>query len=141
AEEGRLGEAEALYRELLATRRRVLGGEHPDTLEGTNALGNVLAREGKLSEAEQLHREVLPAAARVFGEQHPKVAFVKYSLARDLALRGRRDEALSFLRDAVDHGLPTRTAVEIGREPALQQLHGDARFDTLVAEISGRQAH
>ena len=48
---GRYEEAGALYREVLAVRRRTLGDEHPDTLGSINNLALLLADQGKLGEA------------------------------------------------------------------------------------------
>ena len=55
--QGKLGEAEPLYLEALAARRRTLGNEHPDTLASINNLANLLKNQGKLGEAEPLYLE------------------------------------------------------------------------------------
>ena len=45
---GKLEVAEALYREVLASRQRVLGPDHPSTLNSKNNLANCLDDQGKL---------------------------------------------------------------------------------------------
>jgi len=40
-------------------RNRVLGQEHPDTLEIINSFALAYSRQGRLTEAEKLHAEVL----------------------------------------------------------------------------------
>ena len=49
------------------------------------------------------------------------------------ALRGRKDEALSFLREAVDHGLRPGDDLNMEKDSDLKFLHGDPRFDVLMA--------
>jgi hypothetical protein len=50
---------------------------------------------------------------------------------------GKRDEALSLLR-AVDHGLAPDYDLEIEKDPDFKALHGDPRFDDLVAHAKER---
>jgi hypothetical protein len=45
---GKCEVAEAMYREVLASRQRVLGLDHPSTLLSTNNLANCLDDQGKL---------------------------------------------------------------------------------------------
>ncbi len=54
AEEGRVVEAEAMYRESLATSRRVMGPEHLRTLTALNNLAQTLRQLGRPEEAEPL---------------------------------------------------------------------------------------
>ena len=50
---------EALQRNVLQIRRRILRKEHPDTLRSMVDLSFILTQEGSYSEAEQLNREAL----------------------------------------------------------------------------------
>ena len=45
---GKLEVAEALYREVLASRQGVLGPDHPSTLNSTNNLAICLVEQGEL---------------------------------------------------------------------------------------------
>lgn len=63
----KLDEAEALCREVLATRTRVLAPQHPDTLGSMLNLGNVLVTRGKAEEAEPLFCTALEGYERVRG--------------------------------------------------------------------------
>ncbi len=138
--EGQYAEAEKLYRETLDIERRVLGTEHPDTLNSMNSLADVLSHEAKYDEAEKLDRETLNIQRRVLGAEHPETAMSTYNFGCIVALRGRRDEALSLLQDAVDHGLSPDGDLGIDKDPDLKSLHGDPRFDALVAHAKEKAA-
>ena len=51
-DQGRLEEAEVMYRRALEGRERLLGSDHPDTLSSVDNLGSLLADLGQLEEAE-----------------------------------------------------------------------------------------
>lgn len=57
--QGKLGEAELLYRKALEASREVLGARHSATLDLMNNLANLLSHQGKLDKAEPQHSEVL----------------------------------------------------------------------------------
>jgi len=132
--EKRLGEAEALQREALERKRRVMGPEHPNTLNAMASLADILAGEGRLEEAETLQGQALEVRRRVIGVDNPYTSLSRYSLARYAALRGRREEALSWLREAMDHGLDKGSALELGAEADFVSLRADPRFQALVSE-------
>ena len=56
------------------------------------------------------------------------------------AQRGQRDKAFLLFQDSVDHGLPSNIAFGIPEDPDLKPLHGDPRFDALVAHAKERAA-
>jgi tetratricopeptide (TPR) repeat protein len=103
-------------------------------------LGDVLYHEGRYAEAEKLARETLDIRRRVLGPEHPDTASSAYSVGCILARKGNRDEALSLVREAVDHGLSPRADLAIDKDPDLKPLHGDPRFDALVAHAKERAA-
>ena len=133
--EGRLPEAETLLREALDGRRRILGPEHPFTLNFMENLGIVLAKEGNYEEAAKLERETVEIRRRVLGPEAPETAIATYNLACLVVPTGQRQEALSLLRQAVDHGFPSRFALEIENDPDLKTLHGDPQFAGLIAHV------
>jgi serine/threonine protein kinase len=138
--EGRHAEAEKLDRETLDIRRRVLGPEHPDTLRSMASLAGTLEQQGHYPDAEKLQRETGDIQRRVLGHNHPDTALSTETLAEIFALAGKRDEALSLLRDAVDDGLSPAIDLYIEKDPDLKSLHGDPRFDALVAHAKERAA-
>jgi hypothetical protein len=50
------------------------------------------------------------------------------------------DQALSLLREAVDHGLPPYADLFMAKDLDLTSLHGDPRFDAVVAHAKERAA-
>jgi tetratricopeptide (TPR) repeat protein len=121
-------------------QRGILGPEHQDTLRTMVNLGNVLVQEGRYPEGEKLFRETLNLQTHALGLEHPDTALSMYNLGCIAAHRGRSDEALSWLRQAVDHGLAPFADLGMGQDPDLKSLHGDTRFAALVAHAKERAA-
>ena len=73
--QGKLGEAEPLYKESLAIKKKVFGDEHPQVALGLNNLA-VLLEEGfgNYEESYKLKKEALAIRKKVFGDEHPDVA-------------------------------------------------------------------
>jgi hypothetical protein len=71
--QGRLDEAEAEYRAVLEAFTRVLGADHPDTVDTRNNLGVVLETLGRLDEAAAESRAVLNARSRMLGTHQPDI--------------------------------------------------------------------
>ncbi len=136
--EGQSAEAEKLFRETLEIRRRVLGPEHPQTLISMMNLADSLTKLSEYPEAEALLKQTLEIQRRVLGPEHPYTAVTTYNLASLAAHRGQRDDALSLLRAAVDHGLPVGVRRGMDKDPDLESLHGDPRFDAIVAAAKQR---
>jgi Tetratricopeptide repeat len=93
SEQGRDGEAERMYRVLLADQRRVLGDKDPDTLTTRYYLASTIEFQGRHGEAEQLHRQVLSDRQRILGDEHPDTLTTRHHLARVMGLQGRYCEA------------------------------------------------
>ena len=68
---GMFGEAKRMFRKVHGIRMRVLGPEHPRTLNCAAEIALSLSGQGKHAEAEQIEREVLAAHKRVLGPEHP----------------------------------------------------------------------
>jgi eukaryotic-like serine/threonine-protein kinase len=137
--QGHYAQAEKLQRSTLGIQLRVLGPEHPETLWTTDDLATILSKERRYREAEKLVRKALESRRRVLGSEHPDTAISTYHLACIMAREGKRDEAISLLREAIDHVIPV-VGLGIGDDPDLQSLHGDPRFDALVAHAKERAA-
>ena len=69
-DQGKLSEAEPLFRDALRLRRETLGETHPDTLQSMTNLARLLQAQGKLREAQPLFREALRGRRDVLGKEH-----------------------------------------------------------------------
>ena len=138
--QGRFAESEKEHRETLEIRRRVLGPEHPDTLYSMAGLAETLSREGRYPEAEELLQQALQIQQRTLGADSPDVARTTYGLASIAARTGKRDHALSLLSQAVDHGLSPDADLEVPKDADFNSLHGDPRFDKIVADAKQHAA-
>jgi tetratricopeptide (TPR) repeat protein len=69
-DEGRWSEAEKIQVQVMETRRRVLGEEHPDTLTSTANLALIHRDQGRWSEAEKIQVQVIETMTRILGEEH-----------------------------------------------------------------------
>ena len=55
----------------METRKRVLGLEHPDTLDSMANLASTYRNQGRWKEAEELFVQVMETSSRVLGVEHP----------------------------------------------------------------------
>jgi hypothetical protein len=99
--QGKYAQAERIEREVLGTRRRILGEEHPDTLQSADNLAWSLSRQGKYADAERISREVLGARRRVLGEEHPHTLACAGNLAASLSRQGKHAEAERINREVL----------------------------------------
>ena len=99
---GRSGDAETIYRELLADRIRVQGQDHIDTLATRHDLAAALGVQGRYGDAEQLYRRLLADDDRLRGPDHRETLAARYNLARMIGLQGRYREAEELGRQILD---------------------------------------
>ena len=69
-EAGHWKEAEELKVQVMQTRKRVLGGDHPHTLRSIANLALTYLQQGRWKEAEELSVQVMQTSKRVLGEEH-----------------------------------------------------------------------
>ena len=93
--------AEGMYREALATGRKLLGNEHPDVAESLRGLAYILWAHGKPGEAEGLAREALAIQRKHFGSEHAAVAQSLQTLSLALVAQGKSVEAEIVIREAL----------------------------------------
>jgi tetratricopeptide (TPR) repeat protein len=70
ADQGKLGDAEAMYRRALEGYEKALGCEHTSTLSTVNNLGTLYRNQGKLSDAEAMYRRALEGKEKALGCEH-----------------------------------------------------------------------
>ncbi len=86
----------------LEKRRRVLGEEHPDTLDSISNMGSLLQSQGKLVQAEPYFREALEKRRRVLGEEHPETLTAINNMGGLLEAQGKLDQAEPYFREALE---------------------------------------
>ena len=99
--QGKLKEAESLYRQCVAGRERTGGATDSNTLESSHNLALVLRKRGKLSEAVSLYRKVLTGKQSTLGVDHPSTASTMCELGGALLDREDFEEAETLLRTAL----------------------------------------
>ena len=102
AEMGQYDAALPLMRSALATRRRVLGEDHPDTLQSISDMGSLLVSQGKPGDAESYVREALERRRRVLGEEHPDTVRSIEDMGSLLEHQGKLGEAERYYREALE---------------------------------------
>lgn len=94
--------AQPLQERALATRRKVLGEEHPDTLKSLRGLGELLSVQGKLADAEVVLRDALEKRRRILGEEHPDTLTSIDDLGDAFSDQGKWSEAERCFREALE---------------------------------------
>jgi tetratricopeptide (TPR) repeat protein len=85
---GLYGPAQLEYRAVLDIASRVLGDEHPHTLDRRHRFALLVQDQGDLAAAEAEFRTVLASRRRVLGEEHPDTLDTRRALAGVLHARG-----------------------------------------------------
>src|SRR5215472_2871232 len=98
---GLFARAQALHQQSMEIRQRVLGPEHPDTLDSRDHLADDLDALGQYAQAEKLERQTLEISRRVLGPEHPETLRFESSLANTLWQEGRHPEAEKLDREAL----------------------------------------
>ncbi len=93
--------AERLNRQMLESREKVLGLEHPDILNGINNLALVLHDQGKYEESEEMNRRAVKGKEKVLGVDHPDTLVTVINLALVLRHQGKYQESEEMNRRAL----------------------------------------
>jgi tetratricopeptide (TPR) repeat protein len=92
-ESGHWKKAEELGVQVMETRSRVLGQEHPSTLTSMANLASTYRNQGRWKEAEELEVQVMETSSRVLGQEHPSTLTSMANLASTYWNQGRWKEA------------------------------------------------
>ena len=96
--QGKLAEAEPLFRRALEGSEQQLGAHHLQTLAFASNLAQLRKAQGKLAEAETLLRRALEGHEQQLGAQHPSTLISVSNLAQLLQAQGKLAEAEPLLR-------------------------------------------
>ncbi len=99
---GLYDQAEGLLEQTLEQRRKVVGTDHPDTLQSMGSLANLYADQGRYDEAEALYVETLSIKKRVLGRDHPDTLKTMNNLAILYKQQGRYDEAIPLYLETLE---------------------------------------
>jgi tetratricopeptide (TPR) repeat protein len=103
-------EAETLHREALASWRKQLGNEDPQTLYALRDLASTLEGQGKWSEAETMHREALAAWRKRAGNEDPQTLSELEKLTRALMAQKKFRGAEQSLDEALTPAFVKRSS-------------------------------
>ena len=98
---GKATEAVSRYERALALRERVLGPDHPDTLNTLGNLGNALFKADRIDEAVKTMERTLAAREEVLGADHPEVATTLNNLGVIYRSIKRTDDAIAAYQRAI----------------------------------------
>lgn len=99
--QGKLPEAEPLFRRNYEALHRALGPEHRSTLAEQNNLAAVLHDQGNFVEAAELLRQNVDARGRIFGPKHPSTLAAVNNLALALYGQDKLTDAEQLLQENV----------------------------------------
>jgi tetratricopeptide (TPR) repeat protein len=94
--DGRYNEAEGPFKQVMETRMRVLGEDHPDTLTSMANLASTYRNQGRWRESESLGVQVMETSMSVLGEDHPDTLASMANLASTYRNQGRWRESESL---------------------------------------------
>ncbi|MEV6683277.1 tetratricopeptide repeat protein [Streptomyces erythrochromogenes] len=94
--QGSLTPAVRTFQRAIATRERVLGEDHPDTLTSRNNLAFAYQSAGDLGRAIRLHERTLTDRERVLGEDHPDTLTSRHDLAFAYQVAGDLGRAIQL---------------------------------------------
>jgi len=98
---GVFSRAQPLAERAVDIDRRVLGPNHPDTLQSTVRLANILRDRGHLAEAEKMLRATLPIEEQVFGPEAPETLSSMTRMGAVLFDEGKYAEAEKIKRETL----------------------------------------
>jgi serine/threonine-protein kinase len=101
-EQSRFKEAEALHREVLAARERLLPPGDPKMAETLNNLALVLQQSNRFTEAEPLYARALDIRRRALGERHEDTTVTMSNLGQTWTRLGRLAEAEAIYRKVLE---------------------------------------
>lgn len=146
-EAGEHAEAARLFAELAADQARVLGPDHPDTLNARYDHAWYTGDTGADTEAARLFAELAADRARVWGPDHPDTLNTRRLHAHVLGRAGEHAEAARLLTDlvadaarALDPDHPYALITRLNHAHALGRAGERAEAARLSAELAADQA-
>jgi tetratricopeptide (TPR) repeat protein len=98
---GKQKEAEALEREALAMRQKLLSPEHPDVANSLYLVGDRMRQQGNPSEAYSVLSAALSIQRKVLGEDHPATLYTLKSLGMMYKAESNWQDAETVFREVL----------------------------------------
>jgi len=104
--QGKMVEAEAMYRRALKGYEKVWGPEHTSTLNTVNNLGLLYKDQGKMVEAEAMYRRALEGKEKAWGPEHTSTRLAEFD--KDIVWTGSDEIVLrlNILRALISKLIP-----------------------------------
>ncbi|RMZ82040.1 hypothetical protein DV736_g6643, partial [Chaetothyriales sp. CBS 134916] len=93
--------AEELFVQVIETRKKKLGADHPDTLTSMANLASTYRNQGRWEDAEELDVQVMEASKMNLGADHPDTLTSMNNLALTWESQGRHVEASALMESCV----------------------------------------
>src|SRR5262249_36620630 len=129
--QSKYAQAEALYGHTLEIKRRVLGPEHPNTLETLSSVASMYQQQGRYGLAEIQAAQALTGRRRALGSEHPETM----ASAADLAL------AYQSQRKFAECAALAREALEFDRKKRPNDWHRFRAESLLGACMAGQKMY
>ena len=100
-DQGKLAEAEQMYKRALQGKEKAWGPEHMSTLNTVNNLGNLYADQGKLVEAEHMYQRALQGKEKAWGPEHTSTLDTANNLGTLYADQGKLAKAEHMYQHAL----------------------------------------
>jgi len=104
-EQGLYSQAEILMSESLQIRERVLGKEHPKTIELIMGLAVIYGHQGKYEQSQKLLEHAIKVNEQVLGKEHPDTVNVANNLAALLINKGDHVRGCQMLMNSRNRDL------------------------------------
>jgi tetratricopeptide (TPR) repeat protein len=101
SDQGKLAEAEKMYRRALQGYEKALGADHTSTLNTVNNLGLLYRDQGKLAEAERMYQRALQGKEKALGADHTSTLNTVSNLGNLYRDQGKLAEAEKMYQRAL----------------------------------------
>jgi serine/threonine protein kinase len=122
----------AELKEALSIQKKILGSDHPDTLNTMNSLAAVFIRLGRFAEAESLLQETVSRQKLVLGAENEETVISMHNLGIVYYYQGKFEEAESIGRETLE----IRKRV-LGED----HPHIISSLENLAVALSGQKKH
>jgi tetratricopeptide (TPR) repeat protein len=100
-DQGRLGDAEMMYKRALAGCEKAWGPEHTSTLDTVNNLGILYKIQGRLGDAEMMYKRALAGYEKAWGPEHTSTLDTVNNLGILYKIQGRLGDAEMMYKRAL----------------------------------------